>query len=271
MATFVNPYGYHPYSALLASQSSAVNIYLADHAAMRFHQPQDYVLLLLAMTAFVCFGMRRSVDLFQIIVLVGSMALAFHSQRDNWLLVLAATACMGKSMLATREPFAQLASRWSLQEIMGLVTSVAVVALAFEMWIPRQPALLWTEVAQRFPVRASNYIRQHSLPVPLFNSYSWGSFLTWYLPEYPVAIDGRRGLYADDEAVNYFRVMKADIPYRGYSPMSLARTLLLNKTEVMAEALRSLPGFQVAYEDEISIVLLQDRPNNERGQWWLTK
>lgn len=266
LTSLVSPYGYNAYWAFVANHTRAVNVYLPDYAAMRFHQPQDYVLLLLAMTAFLRLGARRRVDLFQIMVLVGCMASAFHSQRDNWLLVLAATAFIGESMLASREPLAQPASYGSRQAIMALAASVVMVALGFEIWVPRQDELLLAEVAKHYPVRASEYIRQHGLPMPLFNSYAWGSFLTWYLPEYPVAIDGRRDLYADDQAVNYFRVMKAEMPYQDYSPMSLARTLLLNRTEVMAEALRTLPGFQVAYEDEISVVLLRDRPNNERGR-----
>jgi hypothetical protein len=41
--------------------------------------------------------------------------------------------------------------------------------------------------------------------------------------------------------------------------MKRARTLLLERQSVMSEALRGLPGFQVAYEDSISIVLLQEQ------------
>jgi len=41
--------------------------------------------------------------------------------------------------------------------------------------------------------------------------------------------------------------------------MSQARTLLLDRDGPMGEALRSLAGFHVAYEDGISIVLLQDQ------------
>jgi hypothetical protein len=265
IATVVNPYGYHVYSALLANQTSTANVYLLDYAAMRFHHPQDYVLLLLAMTAFLWLGMRRIIDLFNVSLLMGCMALAFHSQRDNWLLVLAAVAVIGESMLVGREPLDQSSGYLRRQGITPLVASVLMVVLAVAIWVPRKRDLLLEKVAKHYPVHASEYIRQHGLPGPLFNSYAWGSFLIWYLPEYPVAIDGRRGLYPDEEEVNYFKVMKADKRYQDYPPMNLARTLLLDKTGVMAEALRTLPGFQVTYEDEISVVLLQDRPNHERG------
>jgi hypothetical protein len=266
IATLVSPYGYHVYSALLANQTSTANVYLLDYAAMRFHHPQDYFLLLLAMTAFLWLGMRRIIDLFSTSLLMGCMALAFHSQRDNWLLVLAAVAVIGEAMLVGREPLDQPSGYLRRQGITALIASVLMVVLAVAIWVPRKRDLLLEEVAKYYPVRASEYIRQHGLPAPLFNSFAWGSFLAWYLPEYPVAIDGRRGLYPDEEEVNYFKVMKADKRYQDYPPMSLARTLLLDRTEVMAEALRTLPGFQVAYEDEIAVVLLQDQQNHERGR-----
>jgi hypothetical protein len=267
IASLATPYGYHAYPAFLTSQNSAVNVYLADYGAMRFHQPQDYVLLLLAMTAFVGLGVRRrGFDFFQTAALVGCMALAFHAQRDSWLLVLAATAVIGDIIGRSKELSSQRSLYLMPHGITALLASIVLVLIAFEIWVPRKRELLLDEVAKWYPARASAHIRQHGLPTPLFNSYAWGSFLVWYLPEYPVAIDGRRGLYPDDEAVNYFKVMKADMPYQEYPPLRFARTLLLDKTEVMAEALRELPGFQVAYEDEISLVLIQDHAENERGR-----
>jgi hypothetical protein len=86
----------------------------------------------------------------------------------------------------------------------------------------------------------------------------WGSFLTWYLPEYPVAIDFRRGLYLEEEEIAYFQVMNAELPYQSLPSLERAGTLLLEKGTVMAEALASMPGFHVAYQDDISVVLVRE-------------
>jgi len=125
--------------------------------------------------------------------------------------------------------------------------------------VPRDRQVLLSRLVADFPVGACDYIRKHQAPLPLFNNYAWGGFLAWYLPEYPVAIDGRVGLYPDDLETDYFKVMKVLIPYQRLAPMEDARTLLLDKQNVMGDALRTLPGFQVAYEDNISIVLLQEK------------
>jgi len=79
----------------------------------------------------------------------------------------------------------------------------------------------------------------------------------WYLPEYPVAIDARRGLYAEDLESDYFKVMKVDAPYQTLPAMKEARTILLPKTNVLAGGLKDVAGFRVAFEDDVAIVLLQ--------------
>ena len=70
---------------------------------------------------------------------------------------------------------------------------------------------------------AAEYIRAHQLPEPLFNSFPWGGFLTWYLPEYPVAIDGRTDLYGADFNIQYAKVMNAEAHYSTFPPLNQGR------------------------------------------------
>jgi hypothetical protein len=75
------------------------------------------------------------------------------------------------------------------------------------------------------------------------------------LPEYPVAIDGRAGLYDDDFIIQYSKVMNADLPYTAYPSLNQAGTLLLQRNSLMGEALSTLPAFRVAYRDSVAVVL----------------
>ena len=261
VATLLSPYGYHAYPSFFAIEASPANRYLPGHTAMSFHQPNDYLLLLLTMTAFLSLGVRRSRDPFLLSTLMACAALSFHAQGENWIVTLAAAATIGSALPRRAESSSQQQVkdfRWRGPSLAAAI-AVLVVALAFAFRVPRERDHLLARIAETFPVHACDQIREHQLPRPLFNSYAWGSFLTWYLPEYPVAIDGRRGLYPDQEETDYFKVMIAEIPYQSFPPMQRAHTLLLDKQGVMGEALRGLPGFHVAYEDSISIVLLQEK------------
>ena len=260
IAAIVSPYFFHSYAAA-AQQLWLLVPYVQNLHAISFRHPQDYILLLLAMAACLSLGRRRSRDLFQIILMIGCLALAFTRQRDIWLLALASVAVIADALpmgsaLAERENVDQ-AWRWMKLATAGLVL-IAFVASALSR-IPSSREALLSKVAATFPVRAGDYIRANHLPPPMFNAYDWGGFLTWYLPEYPVSIDGRTALYGDEIDARYFEVTTAEIPLNADPSFANARTILLRKDSPMAIALSAVPQFRVAYQDDVAMVLLQNQ------------
>ena len=120
---------------------------------------------------------------------------------------------------------------------------------------------LMSVVNQNFPARACDFIRDNHLPQPLFNEYSWGSFLTWYLPEYPVAIDSRIELYGDEITESYFKVIAGGVRLDSNSSLAQAQTLLLQKQSGMVTALTTLPPltsqYRLAYSDDVATVFVR--------------
>ena len=256
--TGVSPYGFAGYAAFWEMETSAANVNIPGYAAMGFRQPLDYVVLLLAMSGFLALGLRRSRDVLLIGLLSGSAMLAFHSQRENWLPIVSGVAVIGWTLTGSRAT-EEMRPIWRLdrQTIAVAGSSTALAALAFVLLIPRDSGVLLAKVGETLPVKACDYIRSAGLAQPLFNAYEWGGFVTWYLPEYPAAIDSRRGLYPEDMESDYFKVMKVDVPYQSLPAMKNARTILLEKSNVVAQGLKTVSGFRVAYEDDVAIVLLQ--------------
>lgn len=267
IATFVTPYGWKPWAVFWAGATSAANRYFPDYQSLRFRTPQDYVLLLLAMAAFLSLGLRRSRDVFQIALLMLCAVAAFYAQRDAWLLVVASVAVIGSGTaedLAHREPLGvtdELAStgrdrRNSFLTALGV--SVAFLLAFVVVRLPSRDAVL-AQLAEIYPVQAADYIRANQLPAPLFNSFRWGGFLAWYLPQYPVAIDGRNDLYGPDYNIQYAKIMNAEAHYSTFPPMNDAATILLEKKSVMGQALATVPGFKTVYSDNVAVVLLTDK------------
>lgn len=272
LATLITPYFYHPYGVFFSTTFSAANTYLPDSHAPGFRQSQDYLLLLLVMSAFLALGLRRSRDLFLIGLLAISAGLSFYARRDVWLVTLAALAVIGNAAnhetverrpadSGTTEPLRTLPLPSRDLMIAGGLAAVVLVAAAAAL-LPHSPEALLAKAGQSYPVGASNYIREHRLPQPLFNAFEWGGFLTWYLPEYPVAIDGRIDLYGDDFVIEYSKVMNADARYTDFPAMANARTIVLPASAIMAQALRTLPPFKVAYSDGVAVVLTRN-PEDE--------
>jgi hypothetical protein len=106
-----------------------------------------------------------------------------------------------------------------------------------------------------------NFIRDNQLPGPLFNTYAWGGFLIWYLPEYPVSIDGRLSLYGNEANEGYFNLVAGTERFEKTPSFVRARTLLLEQNSGVAKALTTLPAlrqqFQVAYQDDLAVVLVR--------------
>lgn len=258
VASVLTPNGWHSYWSFVEFQTCVLTNVLPGYLAMGFREPRDFVLAVAGLGGFLALGLGRSRDLFLLAIMVSATVLAFYSARDNWMLVLATVSVAGAMMSAkeatSREGWQDL--RWAPQ----WMALAAALALSFTVCIAKMPAkreTLLAKVSEKLPVRACDFIRENRMPPPLANPYEWGGFVMWYLPEYPVSIDERRGLYPEDEEVKYFSAMKSDIPYKEYLPMKDARTLLLAKDDVLTEALRGLPGFQTVFEDDVAVVLLQ--------------
>lgn len=261
LAALFSPYTYHlPALVWQSATNSAADRFFAELHSMRFHRPQDYLLMLLVMTAFFALGRRRSRDLFLLSLMIACAVISFRWQRDAWLMVVAAVGVIG-------EVFAQAGAgersprRWRA-EISATAALVVVALVTVAMWLPHgenAQSTLWSKVTASFPVRACNYIRQNHLPQPLFNAYSWGGFLTWYLPEYPVLIDGRTDLYGDAVNLPYFQVMDAEIPLESYPGFAQAQTFLLETNSPLGAALATLPTFRLAYKDSQAVLLVRQQ------------
>ena len=253
--TLITPYFYRPYGVFFATTFNSANVYLPDFHAPGFRQPEDYVLLLLAMTAFLALGLRRSRDAFAIALMAAGIAVSFYSQRNLWLVAMAAVGVLGRTLElpAASEPAEK--NRWRPETGVALAVSLVVALIAAWILIPRNHEALMAKVRQSYPVAACDSIRQQRLAQPLFNAYEWGGFVTWYLPQYPVAIDGRSDLYGAEVITEYSRMMNAEVPYTEYAAVKDAQTILLPKQAIMAGALSSLPTFKVAYSDEVAVVL----------------
>ena len=71
-----------------------------------------------------------------------------------------------------------------------LAVAAVVVFLAFP-----SRTVLARQVNEGNPVAAIDYIRTHNLQGRMLNSYVYGGYLIWAMPEHPVFIDGRSDLF----------------------------------------------------------------------------
>jgi hypothetical protein len=134
-----------------------------------------------------------------------------------------------------------------------------VLAVAVMIKIPSQRQQLLAIVNQQFPVAACDYIRNSRLPQPLYNTLDWGGFILWYLPDYPVAMDGRNDLYGEQLDVQQISVLLTKTSPDFDPALMRAKTVLMEKRYPVLELLLRSQLFGVVFDDGKSIVLVRIR------------
>jgi len=261
LCTLANPYTFHIFVDVVRSLYNPASFqYVAEMRAMSFRRPQDYLLMLLVMTAFLALGRRRSLEVFEPMALVAGTLLAFRIQRDAWVAVLPAIAVIGAEFSRERRG-ESLGSdgRWRWRKSL---TAIAVAAVFFGavLRLPPDKSLL-QRIGRNFPVQACDFIGTNHLSQPIFNAYSWGGFLTWYLPDYPVSVDSRADLYGDEILERYFEVVGGTTRPEADPAFASAQMLLLERQSGMVKALTEIPvlraRYRMVYNDDLAAVFVR--------------
>ena len=119
---------------------------------------------------------------------------------------------------------------------------------------------LQESVAKQFPVRAVEYLRQHQVPGPVFNTYGYGGYIIWALPEQKVFIDGRGDLYerggvlSDYLQVNNLRPAAFAV-LRAYRIQSCL--LQTDYSQALTTALSNNPDWKKVYSDNLSTLFIR--------------
>ena len=260
LSTFATPYTIHLFPNFVKALYSSVAFqYGVEMRAMGFRRPQEFALMLLVMAAFFALGRRRSLELFEPLALVAGTVLAFRIQRDAWIAVLPAIAVLSDGF-HLEQAGNDAWNRISCPQKTLAASLTTTILIAASLHLPDQTNLM-NKISEYFPVKACDFITKNHLPPPLFNTYSWGGFLTWYVPEYPVVVDSRVDLYGDEVLASYFQVIAGKRRLDTNPSRASARTLLLERQSGMADALVRLPAlssqYRKLYSDDLAVVFVR--------------
>ena len=254
VASWMGPYSYHLYE-VIANYSRAKVAYSAimELQPLSFRVFSNFAELFLAAAAFYAVGSRKKTDLFKLALLVIGSVVAFRTLRDAWFLCIPAAACLADIVVekadgeAAETPFA----------LLGVFAASCLLLLLLAHETEFTPRDLDRAITGNFPVKAANFLRRNPQPGPLYNTFDWGGFLMWYMPQYPVSIDGRNDLYGDEFDATYFRTQGGDLSYKTDLTLGESRVILLRKTDGLVYSLGLDPNFRKIYEDELAAVFVR--------------
>jgi hypothetical protein len=253
LATCVGPYSYHLYSMIFSYATSKFPYaHIAEFQALHFRTYTDFVQLLLALFAFFTLVRRRPLDLFLLSLLLVATIVGFRTARDAWFICIPATACLAEAFRSPApEPGETIIEKTSL----AVVLAVLIFLYAQLLNVNTQDMRL--VIASHYPVRAINFLGDHPQPGPLYNTFNWGGFIAWYLPDYPVAIDGRTDLYGDEIDMRFYKTENGNPSYIDDPYLNEARLVVLPRETPLANLLNSDSRFTLIYGDSLSMVFVR--------------
>ncbi len=117
-------------------------------------------------------------------------------------------------------------------------------------------------VADRYPVKAVEYLSQHPEPGPMLNEYAWGGYLIWS-PDFhrKVFVDGRADFY------EFAGVLADYLSIVDLKPNTLfllrkygVRLCLIHQDAPLATLLSATPGWKEVYQDKLSAIFVKQPP-----------
>ena len=142
-------------------------------------------------------------------------------------------------------------------------TVLIVAALLTVLWAFPSRANLTTQVEAFSPVKAVEFIKTHHISGPMLNEWLDGGYLIWALPEHPVFIDGR---------ADVFEWAGVLAEFQSWSQLQTDPNVLLEKYRIsfcllnryspMVTVMSLLKNWQIAYQDEQSVIFTRRSPGS---------
>jgi hypothetical protein len=261
LASCLGPYSYHLYSVVFGYATAKFPYtFIREFQSLTFRSYRDFVQLLLTGAAFFALGRQKKLDPFLLILLVIASVIGFRTQRDAWFICIPAAACIAVASAGTDREGMQ-STREAILEKAALAVVLALLVLLYAVAVDFNTPNLRQAIADKFPVQAINFIRDHPQRGPLYNTYDWGGFIAWYMPEQPVAIDGRTDLYGDDIDTRFIMTENGDPSYVDDGYLKESNLFLLPRQCVLERLLASDSRMNLIYQDPLAVVFVR-RPDH---------
>lgn len=264
LAIGVNPNGIDLWK--LPFHTVNVSMQIQEWASPDFHQvqfhPLLWILFLLIISAVVG---KPKTDWSSILKLVGFTYLTFVSQRNiGPFAIIAAPILANWSNRAIENFHADYFSKFNIQspkafspKTVTLLNSIVLFFIGMAA-IGRAYIVSTTKAVDKgMPVNAVQWLIKNPSDGPLFNSYNWGGYLTWTLPQTPVFIDGRADLYGS-ELINQWWDVVRGTP-QGFDVLKIWRiqTIVLEPNWPVVSLLPEA-GWYEAFRDNTAVIFIKN-------------
>jgi hypothetical protein len=249
----ITPYGTRlaMYPFTVASSLPVSMLSVLEWQPMPFNIAGGKIFLVLVLGFFLAqMAFRFSWRLFEVLLFLGGVGMACLHVRFV-LLFVPFFAPLLATMVARGIP------AYDPRKDQYLLNFALIAGIAIAMWhyFPSR-AEMEKKVAGQFPVHALEYVREHPVPGPIFNSYGFGGYMIF--SGYKTFIDGRGemfeevGVFGDYMHITLLKPGAMKV-LSGYG----IRSCLMERDEPFSTVLSALPDWQKVYSDNVSVLYVR--------------
>ncbi|MBC6934942.1 MAG: hypothetical protein DWB42_03800 [Chloroflexi bacterium] len=268
-ALVVNPYGLHMLAVPFQTISiGALQNFIQEWNSPNFHDRSTwpFIFLLLGLLG-AAGGSRKRLDWTDFLLASGTAFMGLLAGRNIAVFAVAATPVLADhldALLSERGWVIQPARRVTprMGVLNAALAALIVLGAAAKVLLVLDADTVREAQETYLPVKVAEYLRDEDPAGPMFNSYNWGGYLMFMLPDEPVFVDGRTDLYGDEFLTNtYLRTATGGDGWRETLNRYGIRLVVVEAGSGLARQLRVEPGWSLDYEDAMAAVFTREIMN----------
>jgi hypothetical protein len=269
VAICINPYGLKMLTVPFQTISiGALQNFIQEWNSPNFHQHEVWPFAFLILALFGAAGAsQKKLDWTDFILSAGTTFMGLLAGRNIAVFAVVATPVLThhlNDILAERG--------WNLRPVQRvtpgqarlntiLVTVILLGALAKVLLVLDTKSVNQAE-QDYLPVDVTRYLKGANLPGPMFNSYNWGGYFIYNLPDQPVFVDGRTDLYGDDFlSHDYLQTATGAPGWQDTLDRYKINFVVVEAGSGLDRSLRMQAGWKLDYEDKLAVVFVREGAN----------
>jgi hypothetical protein len=263
LAVLVNPYHIRLLGVIweYATQAQALRL-VRELQPPEWTNPMTWLVLLCMVLSLAHQLQAKPRDWFPVFLTLLGAFFALRMQRDLWVGVLCASFHRSFSVQVFFVEDRSLTPRTGIVRGIirrpGTVLVFWLIVLYFvSVHTPPNQRKHFEFSDDGYPWDCVKFLRKTNPPGPIFNTFDWGGYLIYTLPQYPVSIDGRTNLYGNDRLLRNYKTMLAEPGWRDDPDLQVARVAFLPKAIPLTEVLFQDAGWTLAFQDTYGAVFVR--------------
>lgn len=269
----INPYGLEMLRVPFQTVSiGALRDFIQEWNSPNFHERQTWPFLMLLFALIGVLGAtRKRLDWTDFVLVSGTAFMGFLAGRNIAVFAVAATPVLtyyANAALTERGWILQTVQRVTprMARLNQILVAVIVIGALAKVLLVLDAKAVRDAQEKYLPVKVAEFIAAEQPAGPMFNSYNWGGYLMFAVPDYPVFVDGRTDLYGDEFLMQYLRTATGGRGWRETLDEYEIKLVVVETNSGLALNLQEEPGWEQIYpppdvEDEKAVIFVREATN----------